>query len=58
MSLGIVCFHIEFVDLEVKKASSSGLRVLSQRPLQGIVTQKESFHLGTQEEEICGEWDA
>lgn len=54
VSSGTLNFYIELVDLEIKK----GLRVLSQRLVQGIVAQKESFHLGTQEEEICGEWDA
>lgn len=57
MSSGTVYFYVELVDLEIKKASS-GLRVLSQRPVLGIVAQKESFHLGTQAEEICGEYDA
>jgi len=50
-----VHFCTELADMEIEKANRR-LRVLS--PKACTVVQKESFYLGTQEEEICREEDA
>lgn len=51
-----LCISVQASDMDIKRVLH-GLGVLSQRPVQGIVAQKESFHPGTQER-ICGEGDA